>query len=180
MTARLVVLVCVGTIAFLGCVSRVWYRRAPEAERSAFLARGVLHEGMALHEVVQAMVEVRRTDQDASLEFKCPESRISIRLHAGEQLAQVGSTGVYAAGFASIWVHDFTKKSLTTGGYERQGDFTRAILSRESDLLACGKGSLSFNAKPEGSCGYDSVDVSFGTDAKVSAIGEVRYSSCSP
>jgi hypothetical protein len=178
MTTRPLIIVLVGVLTSFGCASRVWYRRAPEAERSVFLARGLLHEGMALHEVVQTMVEVRGTSQDASLEFRCPDSRVTITLHAGEQLAHAGSTRVYAAGFASIWIHDFKKQNLAMWGFQRQGDFTRAVLSREADLLACGSGSLSFNAIPEGSCGYDTVDVSFNSDARVSTIGPVRYASC--
>jgi hypothetical protein len=162
----------------LACASRTWYRRAPEAERSANLARAAIRDGMSLPEVVQAMVEVRGTEQDVSLTFHCQETKVEIVLNAGQQLAQVGSTRVLAAGFASIWAQDFEKQSLKTWGFQRQGEFLAAIRSRESELVACDKASLAFNATPEGACGHDVVDVSFGSDRRVSAVGPVQPTTC--
>jgi hypothetical protein len=132
---------------------------------------------MSLPEVVQAMVEVRGTEQDVSLTFRCQETKVEIVLNAGQQLAQVGSTRVLAAGFASIWAHDFEKQSLKTWGFQRQGEFLAAIRSRESEG-ACDRASLAFNATPEGACGHDVVDLSLGSDRRVSAVGPVQPTTC--
>lgn len=163
---------------FSACATHTWYRRAPEAERSANIAQAAVREGMTLAEVVQSMVEVRSMGQDASLVFSCPESRIWIVLHAGEQLARMGSTRVYAGGFASIQVQDFNKQSFSSWGFQRQGEFLRAVHARESELLACDRASLAFNAVPEGGCGHDALDLVFGPGGRLSSVGGVRASNC--
>lgn len=160
------------------CATHTWYRRAPEAERSAHLAHAAVREGMTLVEVVQSMVEVRSMGQDASLVFSCPESRVWIVLHAGEELARMGSRRVYAAGFASIQVEDFKKQSFSSWGFQRQGEFVSAVRTRESELLACDRASLAFNAVPEGGCGHDALDLVFAPGGRLSSIGSVRGSTC--
>ena len=129
-------------------------------------------------EVVQVMVEIRGTEQDASLTFRCPRGKVDIVLNAGQQLAHIGSTRVLAAGFASIWEHDYETQSLKTSGFARQGAFLAAIRTREAELLACDTASLAFNATPEGACGYDAVELSFGADRRVTAIGPVQPTTC--
>ncbi len=161
-----------------GCATHTWYRRAPEAERSAHLAKAAIRIGMSLPEVVQAMVEVRGTEQDVSLALHCPASKVDIILNAGQQLAQVGSTRVLAAGFASVWAHDYEKQSLKTWGFQRQGELLAAIRSRESEFVGCERASLSFNATTEGACGYDVIDLLFGSDRRISAIGPVQGTPC--
>jgi hypothetical protein len=177
-TRRVITLLLTACTA--GCATHAWYRRAPEAERSAHLAKAALRSGMSLAEVVQAMVEVRGTEQDASLAFHCAASKVDITLNAGQQLAHVGSTHVLAAGFASVWVHDYEQQSLKTWGFQRQGEFIAAMRARESEFVSCEKASLSFNATTEGACGYDVIDLSFGSDRRINAIGPVQGTTCVP
>src|SRR6266478_5848204 len=98
--------VCASGLGILlsSCATRTWYARAPEQERSAHLAHQAIRTGMRLPDVVRVMMDVRGMGQLAELKSgpECPELRVNIVLHAGEMLAHVGSTRVYAGGFASI------------------------------------------------------------------------------
>ena len=165
-------------LACSGCATHTWYARVPEAERSATLARSALRKGMDLSEVAQAMVEVRITEQDVSLVFRCPQQKIDLVLNAGQELLRMRSTRVYAGGFASIWVHDIPTGHLSTWGFRRQGDFLAAVRLRKQELLACDKASLSFNATPEGACGYDVIDIVFGSDGRIVAVSPVQPTTC--
>ena len=161
-----------------GCATGTWYARVPEAERGATLAHAEIKPGITLSDVARAMVNARLPEQEASLTFSCAESRVQIILNAGRELVRLGSTRVYATGFASIWVEDFKKQSLGTHGYSRQGPFLLAVHDRTNELLACEAASMEFNATPEGACGHDVIRLEFGRDKTVSSVGPIEGTTC--
>ena len=95
---------------------------------------------MTLDEVVVTMINARLASQYVSLSSGavCPDIETQIILHAGERLAKVGRTTVYAAGFASIQVYRRADTSLTSHGYVRQGPLLEAIHAREKELGVSG------------------------------------------
>src|SRR5688572_8478416 len=112
-------LMCGIAVVCASCASTTHYARRPEADRSSFLAAQALRPGMTLHEVVVTMINARLASQYVSLSSGtlCPDIQTQIILHAGERLAKVGRTTVYAAGFASIQVYRLADTSLTSHGY---------------------------------------------------------------
>ena len=105
---------------------------------------------MTLYDVVFVMLNVRRPNQYASLDSgrSCPDASVDIIAHAGELLAKVGGTRVYAGGFASI--QSLRAQAFTSEGFERQATLLEAVRTREPDLLVCHDAVLSFDAVTEG------------------------------
>jgi hypothetical protein len=124
------------------------------------------------------MVELRGMGQVASVDFRCPDSQVELILHAGEVLARMKSTTVYAGGFASIQVYDVKEKSLKSWGFDRPRLFLETVASREDELRACDQASMAFSAVTEGGCGDDAIDLVFSTDGRVTSVGAVRGGTC--
>ena len=172
-------LICALAVVGASCATTTHYARRPEAERSSFLAARALRPGMTLHDVVVTMINARLANQYVALSSGavCPDTSTQVILHAGERLAKIGRTTVYAAGFASIQVYRRADASLTSHGYERQGPFLEAVHARQKDLL-CPEVSLSFDSTVEGGCGSDTILLTFDADGRVGAVGPVRGGQC--
>jgi hypothetical protein len=160
------------------CATTTHYARRPEAERSANLAADTLRTGMTFQDVVLLMLNVRRPNQYAALESggTCGGTRVDIIIHAGELVATVRNTHVYAGGFASIQTLQGT--ALKSEGFERQGALLEAVRVRQADLLVCPQATLSFDAVTEGGCGTDAIPLAFGDDGRLNSIGAIQSSEC--
>jgi hypothetical protein len=135
---------------------------------------------MTLHEVVVVMLNSRRPNQYASLESgrSCPEASVEIVAHAGEPLAKVGGTRVYAAGFASI--QTLRDQGLRSEGFERAATLLDAIQSRERELLTCRDATMAFDAVTEGACGRDRIALTFDENGSLASVSSIEWSECVP
>jgi hypothetical protein len=142
------------------------------------MAAGALKQGMTFYDVVFVMLNVRRPNQYASLDSgrACPAASVDVIVHAGELLAKVGHTSVYAGGFASI--QSLRDQALTSEGFERQATLLDAVRARESELLVCRDAVLSFDAVTEGGCGRDTIPLKFGEDGRLATVGSVASTQC--
>jgi hypothetical protein len=133
---------------------------------------------MPLYDVALVMINVRLPNQYTSLASapSCQGASVELILHAHELLAQVDGTGIYSGGFASIQSREDTK--LTTHGFERQGAFLQALRSKQQDLLVCSDAVLSFDAKVEGGCGYETITLQFDSAGSLLTIGPVTSNDC--
>jgi hypothetical protein len=161
----------------VGCAT-TWYARRPQAERSSYMAAGALKQGMTFYDVVFVMLNVRRPNQYASLDSgrECTAASVDVIVHAGELLAKVSRTSVYAGGFASI--RSIREQALAYEGFERQATLLDAVRARESELLVCRDAVLSFDAVTEGGCGRDTIPLKFGEDGRLTTIGSVASTQC--
>ena len=119
------------SVIVLSCATTHYYARRPEAERSAQVFATSVRLGMALPDVVRLMVESRLPYQYASLSSAAPSGdEVNVILHAGEHIATIGHTRVFAGGFASIQVYHRANAALASYGFERQGPLLAAVESR--------------------------------------------------
>lgn len=163
----------------LSCVTTHHYARRPEAERSAQVFASAIRVGMKLQDVVRSMAESRLQAQYASLSSAAPSGdTVRIILHAGEPLATVGHTQVFAAGYASLEVYRRAETRLQSHGFERQGPLLAAVEAREQELLAYPLFVLAFDARVEGGCGDSTMRLAFDAGGHVSEVGQVEEAAC--
>jgi hypothetical protein len=162
------------------CATSTWYARRAEADRSAYVAAAALKTGMTLHDVVVVMLNARRPNQYAALESgrSCGEASVDIVVHAGELMAKVGQTRVYAGGFASI--QSWRDQGLRSEGFERAATLLEAVRSRQNALLVCREAALTFDAVTEGGCGRDRIGLTFAEDGTLAQVGEIEWAECAP
>jgi len=155
------------------------YARRPEADRSAHVLVTSIRLGMTLEDVVRSVIESRLPYQFASLSSAAPSGdTVSIILHAGEHLATIGRTQVYAGGFASLQLYSRAETRLTSYGFQRQGLLLAAVEARAKELLAYPQFTLTFDAKVEGGCGDSRLSLAFDTGGHLSEIGQVEEDVC--
>ncbi len=163
----------------LSCATTTHYARRPEAERSAQVFVTSIRLGMTLEAVVRALVECRLPYQYASLSSAAPNGdTVRIILHAGEPLATIGRTRVFASGFASLEVYRRAEAHLASYGFERQGPLLTAVEARQKELLAQPRFVLAFDAKVEGGCGESRLPLTFDAAGHLSNIGQVEEDAC--
>jgi hypothetical protein len=163
----------------VSCATTHHYARRSAAERSAHVFVTSVRPGMTFQDVVRVMLESRLLGQYASLSSSTPSGdTVSVILHAGEPLARVGHTEVFAGGLASLQVYTRADTRLASYGFERQGPLLAAVEARQQELLTNPNFVLAFDATVEGGCGESRIRLAFDAAGHVSEIGRIEEDSC--
>jgi len=148
-------------VVLAGCATH-YIRRAPEAERASFLTRRALKPGMSLSEVIQTAVELRGVGQEVALRSQ-KSCQPDVRIELG--------SGSWPQDFATIIV--FAEKRLRTHGFSRQRELMRAMAQGEGSMAGCAGAVLAFDARTEGGCGDEAIDLGLDTAGHLTSVGEV-------
>ncbi len=169
----------VAASAALSCATGHTYARRLESDRSAQVFFSAVRLGMSLPEVVRAMTDSRLPYQVASMSAVAGSGdTVRIVLHAGEPLASVGKTRVFAGGFASLEVYHRSNAHLASYGFERAGPLLDAVQTRQAELVAYRSFVVAFEARVEGGCGESTVPLTFDRAGHLSELGKLEERDC--